>query len=88
MTTLVRNKLLNADHPLLDWLINTNSNNYTINKTMLNTAAVVIAVVVVVNIVSHRQFLFEFDHYIRMFHCLDVFILNVTYHETVETRPK
>ena len=52
---------------------NTNSNNYTINKKLLNAATAVIAVVIVVNIVLRRQFVF--DHYIRMFHCFDIFML-------------
>ena len=49
---------------------NGNSNNYTVNKTILKTAAVIIGVVIVVNIVLRSQFLF--NHYIQMFHCFDI----------------
>ena len=50
---------------------NTNSNNYTINEIILNTVAVFIVVVIVMNIVSRRQFVF--NHHIQMFHFFDIF---------------
>ena len=54
----------------------TDLKNYTINITILNTAAVVIVVVMVVNIDSRRQFFL--NHCIKMFHCFDIFMYKLT----------